>query len=386
MSSNQSSETLDSVAARLPPGKVCLVLPTLARPGGAERVGVVLATEWIRAGRAVTILTTDSPDQPHFFDLPADVEVRHLSLMGESRGLLESMLRNVRRIALMRREILRVRPVTVISFIDVLNVTAVFACLGTGIPVIAAERTSPAHAPIGRLWRFLRNVAYRVADRVVVQSEGAYRYFERPLGARLALIPNPVPSVLCADRPATGTRVIAIGRFTAEKGFDLLIRSFAAVAAAFPEWSLTIFGDGPLRGALEQLVIERGMKGRVFLPGVTKNSSESLAQADLFVLSSHFEGFPNALCEAMAAGVACIATDCPDGPRDIVRNGLDGILVPPGDLDALSRALAGLMGSPDERRRLGRNAREGIGRFSIERVMGEWDRLLAGVQRQRGKS
>lgn len=386
MSSNQSSEALDPAASHLPPGKVCLVLPTLARPGGAERVGVVLATEWIRAGRAVTILTMDSPDQPHFFDLPPEVEVRHLSLTAESRGWLEATVRNVGRITLMRREILSVRPETVISFIDVLNVTVVFACVGTGIPVVAGERTSPAHAPIGRLWRFLRNVAYRVADRVVVQSEGAYRYFERQLGARLALIPNPVPSALSADTPAAGTRVIAIGRFAAEKGFDVLIRSFAAVAAAFPEWSLTIYGDGPLRRVLEQLVIECGMEGRVFLPGVTKNSSESLAQADIFVLSSHFEGFPNALCEAMAVGVPCIATDCPDGPRDIVRSGIDGILVPPGDLGAMSQALIALMGSPDERRRLGRNARESIGRFSIERVMGEWDRLLADVQRQRGKS
>ncbi len=360
-------------------GRVCLVISTLALPGGAERVAVTLADAWFRAGRPVTIVTTDSSAAPPFFRVPPGVDVRNLAIQANSVHLLEAIVRNIHRIFSIRRAVREVSPAVVISFVDVLNVSVIFACVGTGVPVIAAERTSPANAPIGRIWTFLRDVAYRIADRVVVQTSGAYAYLHGLVGRRLTIIPNPVPELRVERQNRNGSCVIAIGRLGQEKGFDLLIRSFAVLAERYPGWRLTIFGDGPLRSDLESLVMSEGLAGRVSLPGTTTDVANVLADADIFVLSSHFEGFPNALCEAMAAGVACIATDCPDGPHEIVHDGIDGVLIPPGDRDALARALGQLMNSPGERERLGGNAKQSVARFSTDHVVRQWNEVIESV-------
>ena len=161
-----------------------------------------------------------------------------------------------------------------------------------------------------------------------------------------------------------------MGRLSREKGFDILLDAFAEVAEMQPEWKLALFGEGPMRAAV-------GLTDRVTMPGLVKHAHDALAQADIFVLPSRFEGFPNALCEAMACSVAAIATDCPSGPREIIRHDVDGLLVPPDDSGALAREVARLMADPDARRRLGERATEVVERFSPEHVVRQWEEILA---------
>jgi glycosyltransferase involved in cell wall biosynthesis len=170
-----------------------------------------------------------------------------------------------------------------------------------------------------------------------------------------------------------------MGRLHVAKRFDRLIAAFAATASANPGWDLEIWGEGPLRANLEAQVRDCGLDGRVRLPGSTRNPTTAMQRAGIFVLSSEYEGFPLALTEAMACGMPVISFRCPSGPSDLIRDGVDGILVPPGDVAALAGAIQRLMRDSDLRTRLAARAPDVLKRFSLERVMGLWERTIDDV-------
>jgi len=179
---------------------------------------------------------------------------------------------------------------------------------------------------------------------------------------------------------------VGMGRLSAEKGFDLLIRAFAVLRGRFPGWSLTIFGEGPARSDLDRLVKQLELQDVVTLPGITSTPELELRRAALFVLSSRYEGFPNVLLEAMAAGLPVIAADCPSGPAEMIKHGRSGMLVAREDEDALARAMESLMSDPAMRRRLGSEAIREVQRFRVDRVMELWADLLDDVTRERRRS
>jgi glycosyltransferase involved in cell wall biosynthesis len=174
-----------------------------------------------------------------------------------------------------------------------------------------------------------------------------------------------------------------MGRLDTQKGFDLLLRAFAKCCRERPDWALTIIGEGEERDELQALAQNLDIASKVRFTGRVAVPAALLRRADLFVLSSRYEGFPNALLEAMAVGLPVIATDCPSGPAHIVRNDIDGILVPTEDVDALATAMAGLMDDDAWRKRLGASATSVVERFSVERIMEHWDSLLEQVTRDR---
>lgn len=366
--------------------RLTLVISSLFA-GGAERVMSVMANYWAAKGWKITLLTFDDGKIPPFYDLDCHVHHIRLGIARESQSLLVGIWNNLKRIQVLRAAIAESNPDAVISFIDKVNVITLLAKLGLNIPVVVSERTDPKMSIAGTAWERLREWTYPGAERIVVQSKGAQDYFSPKLQARIYIIPNPVLLPEIGVSTTKGALIkpslIAMGRFSEEKCFNLLLKAFAKLQNSHPQWTLTILGEGGLRTELEALRDQLGLSNRVHLPGRVKNIYEFLKQADIFVMSSRFEGFPNALCEAMACGLPVISTDCPSGPREIIRDGVDGILVKNQDVDALAAAMKRLMSDEAERQRLASRAKDVTDRFSLDKVMGMWENLVDQVVKEK---
>jgi glycosyltransferase involved in cell wall biosynthesis len=267
-------------------------------------------------------------------------------------------------------------------------VLVLLATRGLGVAVVVSERVDPSQHHISWPWHNLRRLTYRWADALVLQTRSALARFCSFGKGKAHVIPNPVTLPVesgenAPSRPSERTNrlLVAMGRLAVQKGFDLLLEAFKQASADRPNWTLTILGEGPMRAELEESVRRLGLTGQVRLPGQVHDPFCVLRQADLFVLSSRFEGFPNALCEAMACGLPVISFDCPSGPAEVIRDGVNGVLVLPEDVEGLTLALARLMDDEAERDRLGKRAPEVLDRFSVEKVMAEWDDLIGLLRR-----
>jgi glycosyltransferase involved in cell wall biosynthesis len=221
--------------------------------------------------------------------------------------------------------------------------------------------------------------SYGRLDALAVLTDADRADYARMLAAshtRVEQIPNPVPRLDGAMADAASRVIVAAGRLTPQKGFDLLIPAFAAVAREHPGWQLRIHGAGPQRAELRRLILEHELYASVFLMGPTAHLGEALAEASIFALSSRFEGFGMVIVEAMSKGLAVVSFDCPRGPGEIIGDGRDGVLVPELDVPALGRALSELASDEERRRRLGVAAVQTARRYDREAIGARWDALL----------
>jgi glycosyltransferase involved in cell wall biosynthesis len=363
--------------------RLTLVIPSMER-GGAERVMSILASSWAENGHKITLLTLKREVNPAY-ELHPDVKLRNLGLTGKpATNSLFAVFGQVARLRALRRAIRESQPDLIISFMERTNVLTLVATRGLRIPVIVSERVDPRHYDIGRLWNGLRSLTYRWAAALVCQSRTSLIWFEQRVKVKGRVIPNPILALKegTARLPlknAESHTMVAMGRLVDQKGFDLLLDAFGELSARYPTWSLVIMGEGPLRSELEARARALHLEHQVQFAGEVSDPFPILRAADLFVLSSRFEGFPNALCEAMACGVAVVSFNCPSGPAEIVRHGVDGILVPPGDVSALAAALDSLMKDQHERDRLASRAPEVVERFSRDKVLLLWEKLFEEV-------
>lgn len=382
------------------PVRIAAVASTIS-VGGAARALVQVANHWASEGREVALLTLDEPEDD-FYPVHPDVERLGLGGTSPSRWLGEAVVRNVSRIRALRSALKRIRPDVVLVVEDLTAVRTLLAVTGLSLPVAVWEQIDPRQVRLAPGWRLLRRLAFRRAAVLAVQVERLRPWAERFVPAdRVRVVPNPAPpwddedgdgppegpeataTPIPSKRPPEGSRtVLAVGRLVPQKGFDLLLEAYAACAETRPGWRLVILGEGPERVALEKLTVGLAIDDRVELPGRVEDVAAFYRGADLFVLSSRFEGFPNVLLEAMAMGLPVVSFDCPCGPAEIVRDGRDGVLVPAEDVEGLTRAMIRLMDDPGARRRLAASAPEVRERFGVSRVAGAWERtfeeLLAG--------
>jgi GalNAc-alpha-(1->4)-GalNAc-alpha-(1->3)-diNAcBac-PP-undecaprenol alpha-1,4-N-acetyl-D-galactosaminyltransferase len=363
--------------------RLTLVIASLGR-GGAERTASVLAGAWAERGFKVTMITLERDDVAAYPLHPA-VVLRQLKLRsGKAKHILHGLVRNLKMVRALRSAIRDSDPHAVISFMDISNILALLAAGGLDTRLIVTEHVHPAYHYIGWPWQMLRRFLYRRADVLVCVSRPVLEWFQTNLRITGYVIPNPValassPPQLDKTRNQGGHLIVGMGRLIEQKGFDLLLESFSRVAARHPGWSLKVIGEGPLRSQLEALRQQLGLTEQVEFTGELADPFPTLRAADLFVFSSRFEGFGNALCEAMACGVPAISFDCPSGPSEIIRHGIDGVLVPPEDVMALASAMDELMCDAIKRETLARRAPDVLNRFGVDRVLSMWERVFGDI-------
>ena len=342
--------------------------------GGAQRVLVQLAGRFAAAGwHSVLVTSFVSKDE---YPLPPGVERVSIEQEQLRQGALR---RNLSRIAALRALIRQYAPAALISFMAEPNFRAVLAARGLPVKTIVSVRNDPNREYGGRASGFVGRHILPLADGCVFQTRDAMAWFPEVFQRRSAVIMNQVSERFFEEAPAAEHHdIVAVGRLNPQKNHALLIRAYAALGQV--EDRLIIYGEGELLQELSALVRELKLEGRVLLPGLSDNVPRDIKGAKLFVLSSDYEGMPNALIEAMSLGLACISTDCPcGGPRELIRDGENGFLVPVDDVGAMAEKLLTLMEDPALAERMGREAGRVQEHFAPERVNAGWEAYLLSV-------
>jgi len=334
-------------------------------------------------------LVTVSGESNDAYSIPDGVKRIALNLDFESSSPWSSVAGIVRRVSALRRIVQDVRPDLVIGFQTTANIYAVFAAgvlsWGYRCPVLISERNYSPAIVLARSWKILRKLAYPMATEIVCLSERNVHWLrENRLSRKPSVIGNPVVYPMSRNEPVKQTVdylsdnarvVLAVGRLVPAKGFDLLLQAFAKATSDLPEdentWRLVILGVGD-HATLEQQASSLGLSEHLILPGRAGNVGDWYARANVFVLSSRHEGFPNVLVEAMAHGLPVVATDCATGPSEIMQHEHNGLLVETENVDAMATGLRRLLLDEPFRQTLGNEAIAVRERFTPDSIFDLW--------------
>ncbi len=415
-----------------------LVLPHLG-PGGAQKVALLAADHFAAQGLRLSLVTLlpghsiahPLPEGLHHYDLGPAVDAAwrrdywNRSLAARGRRFLFAQWRRLHRIAAkillllawpwFRREakpgrhdlaswLLRwcVRgvggpqamllqdllhqhqPKRVLALLSRTNMLACQALWDSHTHLVISERNDPSRQPLPFPWQRLRELLYRRADVVTANTEGVRKSLQVwPNLQRLELLPNPLPGQVELSDVSAEVKLsrpegfVTVARLVPQKGIDVLISAIALLSGSASEWPVVLVGDGPERQALEKQAAVEGVQDHVHFEGFRSDPEVLLAAASVFVLPSRFEGMPNALLEAMAAGLAVIVTDASPGPLEVVEDRRCGIVVPSEDPHALAKAMSELVEDVDLRNRLGFAARERLAALEWAQVEPQWRSVLA---------
>ncbi|MBT8394070.1 MAG: glycosyltransferase family 4 protein [Bacteroidia bacterium] len=357
--------------------KIAFIIQSLGL-GGAQRVISTLANNFIESYK-VTIITFIN-EEP-FYKLNNNIQVISCyEEMNPSSNSLEALRSNYLLFKKVNSIVKNNKFDILIGFMTTANVLTTMVGRLNKLPVIISERTNPYHQKLPKSWKFLRTISYRFSNMLVVQSEVIKYYFEGNIPEnKLVILPNPLSIEFSNKRLLNNSSekkniILSVGRLVKSKSFDVLIRAFAQTN--YTKWELWIAGDGPEFNNLLKLTIELNLRRNVKLLGLVKDISTLYNSSKIFAFSSTFEGFPNTLIEAMHFGLACISTDCPTGPSELIQDGENGYLVPINDIDLMSLKMSDLMESDSTIQDFGNKSVVAVQSFEEQNVVAKWKKII----------
>lgn len=348
--------------------------------GGAERVIATLSNHFAKNGHEVSIVILKG--ECSGYPLDAHVELRSARLSSGAKNAPAAM-------GFYHRAVLDIDPDVVVAFTQKSNLMACAAkrFLGLKTPLVISERANPFRR--GRKQQLAANALFTSADEIVCQSIVVSRYYEdHAAGVPVEVIPNPLDKSCIADRPS-GERepfLLSVGRLCEQKRHDLSIRALTRLNEDFPDLRLKVCGEGPDLEKLRQLARALGVVERVEFCGNVPNVMRSNASATAYLMTSDFEGFPNALIEAVASGIPTVSTDFSPGlAHELVSEAENGFVVPAGDDRAIAAAVRHLLEHPISASELGKSAKSARGRFDLDRVADKWLAAFGRVAEEKRK-
>ena len=347
--------------------------------GGAERVFANLAEYFNEKGYEVFIVTQYRLEDEYTISPAITRILSDLTQEELKKGRIGNFMG---RLSKLRRIFKEIRPDIVFSCNGKNNFMAMAATMFFKSKVVVSVVADPKMEYYTGAMRFLAKTGFCFADGIVFQTEEAKRFFPKGVQKKSIILPNSLNPAFLKPR-YEGERkkeIVAVGRLDENKNHAMLLRAFAGIAEQFPDYTVTVYGEGESRPELESLIRELGLAGRVFLPGRTDHIEDKIYQSSLFVMTSDTEGMPNALMEAMALGLPVISTDCPcGGPGELIRDGVNGYLVPVRAQEALKERLEYCLCHPDEMEKAGREAAKIQDKLNPDRVNREWEKYFLKV-------
>lgn len=334
--------------------------------GGAERVITLLSESYISQGWDVAIgmVLHDIVE----YDIPNGVKLIPVASSRGKIGVFETCL-NIKKL------VDKFDPTVIVSFLAPVCVLVDFS-IGRRkkCPILMSERIDPSMAKRNKLLAFAINKAYSHSDCFIVQTKKARDYFSDLIKKKSIIIPNPI-RVECERVENVEKRIVTAGRLVEQKNHKLLIEAFSMLHEIYPEYKLEIYGKGELRETLIKQIQTLNLSKNVFLKGTVSNLHEEISTADIFVLSSNYEGLSNAFLEAMLMGFPVISTDCA-GANEYIISGENGIITPVGDRKALFEAMKLLIENPSLKSTIGKNAKKSVSHVRVENIINNWRSII----------
>ena len=351
--------------------KVFLYIDSMQK-GGAQRVMSVIA-DYLIENNFEVVLVNDITPVTGISEYNINRNVKRIFLDNNSTGK-DFVLKNLRRVMKLRQAIVSEKPDSILSFLGPPNIRMLLATIGLDIRKVVSVRNDPYREYGTGFKRFLSKLVFLLADFTVFQTNDAAAYFSGYVRKKSMVIPNPVADEFYQVAwTGKGKNIVAVGRVQPQKNYHLLIRAFATISDKFADTDFDIYGEGYLKEELKKLCNELGISNRVHFQGMVSNVPEVLSNSKLFVMSSDYEGMPNALMEAMAVGVPIISTDCPcGGPKELTESGKYGVLVPCRDEKKLASALSEMLSSDEMLNNYHKLAKQKASEYRVNIIMSKW--------------
>ncbi len=345
--------------------------------GGAERVIANLSNQFSNDNFEVVLVTTYvTRNEYEVVNTVKRINIEDSINLNSNR-----ILKNYKIMRSLRHILTDEKPDVAVSFMEEPNFRLILASIGLKIKTVVSVRNDPSKEYSGMIGKIISHVILPLANGCVFQTKDAKEYFPKSLQNKSRIIFNAVKEEFYqVVRKPVYNKIVAVGRCSKQKNHKLLIDAFEKINSKYPVATLDIYGEGPLRQELIDLTYEKKLEKKIKLKGNVKDVSRVLAKADVFVLSSNYEGMPNALMEAMAAGVPVISTDCPcGGPRMLIDNWKNGVLISVKGINELVDALNRIFLDDELKKKIGIEGKKSASQFKPEKIYDEWKEYLCKV-------